>query len=321
MGELKMPVSKDRMGFVLFLSGIALCLIGLVLATIWQLNFSSTLFEIRSAVTLTGIGIFLVFFGINLISGLERPHTKFFLVLGVALSAIAMITFQAFYPWKWRYPSVIYALGILSMISSLFVNAVPNETEVKTAEVVKEESSLSERTFLPEREFLNLNRELEEKLEIVEMIHYKTRDLLDLPVDIKNYHKRIREMNENLIGGYEDTINRLYEIIDDCDYILNRNDESVTPLNFVGSVSTHLQDILRREGISPIGITAGEEKFDPIKHEVKKRVVVDGIEEGTIVRKLREGYTRNSMVVRPAWVEIAVKQQDDSRRQDDNSER
>jgi molecular chaperone GrpE (heat shock protein) len=140
------------------------------------------------------------------------------------------------------------------------------------------------------------------------MIHYKTRDLLDLPADIKNYHKQIRKMNEDVIDRHDDLINRLYEVIDDCNYILNQNDESVTLPQFAGSASTHLQDILRREGIVPIEVTIGEEKFDPIKHEIKKRVVVDGTEEGTIMRKLRGGYTRNSIIVRPVWVEIAVTQ-------------
>nr|QNO46342.1 protein GrpE [Methanosarcinales archaeon ANME-2c ERB4] len=307
-----MSVSESRRGFVLFLSGLALCLIGLALSIIWQLNFSSTLFEIRSAVTLTGIGIFLLFLGINLIFGLKIPYAKFFFFSGVVLSAIAMIAFQAYYPWEWRYPCVTYAVGILSMISSFFANVMQRESGKNSVDAVKTESSLPERTFLPEREFLNLNRELEEKLEIIEMIHYKTRDLLDLPADIKNYHKQIRKMNEDVIDRHDDLINRLYEVIDDCNYILNQSDESVTLPQFAGSASTHLQDILRREGIVPIEVTIGEEKFDPIKHEIKKRVVVDGTEEGTIIRKLREGYTRNSMIVRPAWVEIAVTPHEDN---------
>lgn len=307
-----MSVSENWMGFVLFLSGLALCLIGFALSIIWQLNFSSTLFEIRGAVTLTGIGIFLLFLGINLIFGLKIPYAKFFFFSGVVLSAIGMIAFQAYYPWEWRYPCVTYALGILSMISSLFANVMQRGSEINFVDAVKKESFLPERTFLPEREFLNLNRELEEKLEIIEMIHYKTRDLLDLPADIKNYHKQFRKMNENLIDRHEDLVNRLHEVIDDCNYILNQTNESVTLPKFVGSVSTHLQDILRREGIFPIEVTTGEEKFDPVKHEVKRSVVVDGIEEGTIIRKLREGYTRNSMIVRPAWVEIAVTQHEDN---------
>ena len=308
MGEMKMSVSENRMGVVLFLSGLALCLIGLALSLIWQLNFSSTLFEIRSAVTLTGIGIFLLFLGANLIFGLKIPYAKLFFFSGVVLSTIAMIAFQAYYPWEWRYPCVTYAVGILSMISSLFANVMQRESGKASVDAIKTESSLPERTFLPEREFLNLNKELEEKLEIIEMIHYKTRDLLDLPADIKNYHKQIRKMNEDVIDRHDDLINRLYEVIDDCNYILNQSDESVTLPQFAGSASTHLQDILRREGIVPIEVTIGEEKFDPIKHEIKKRVVVDGTEEGTIMRKLREGYTRNSIIVRPVWVEIAVTQ-------------
>ena len=308
----KMVVSENRMGFVLFLSGLALCLIGFALSLVWQLNFSSTLFEIRSAVTLTGIGIFLLFLGVNLIFGLKMPYAKLFFFLGVVLSTIAMIAFQEYYPWEWRYPCVTYALGILSMISSLFANVTQRESEINSVDEVKKESFLPERTFLPEREFLNLNRELEEKLEIIEMIHYKTRDLLDLPADIKNYHKQIRKMNEDVIDKHDDLINRLYEVIDDCNYILNQTDASVTLPQFAGSASTHLQDILRREGIVPIEVTTGEEKFDPIKHEVKRKVVVDGIEEGTIMRKLREGYARNSRIVRPAWVEIAATQQEDN---------
>ncbi len=64
-------------------------------------------------------------------------------------------------------------------------------------------------------------------------------------------------------------------------------------------------DILKRLGLESIE-TAGQ-KFDPNLHEAIGRVESPDAEDQTILGQAQKGYKFKGKLLRPAWVQVAVK--------------
>ena len=65
-----------------------------------------------------------------------------------------------------------------------------------------------------------------------------------------------------------------------------------------------INDLLKREGLEEIA--AEGELFDPFRHEVVAKDVVEGQPEDTVIDVLRKGYQFRGKVIRPAMVRIAM---------------
>ena len=134
----------------------------------------------------------------------------------------------------------------------------------------------------------------EDHAEIKENIRY----LQDLFVRRLNEDKQKTEMIRHLQGL--STFAVIEPFISDMLLILDRISGSED--DFVRSIGEELYAALNRRGVECIEAT---ERFNPAKHRVIRTMDDDSVDELTVRQVIRNGYTFDGKVVRPAEVIVA----------------
>ncbi|MGH9320553.1 MAG: nucleotide exchange factor GrpE [Vicinamibacteria bacterium] len=95
---------------------------------------------------------------------------------------------------------------------------------------------------------------------------------------------------------------QLLEVADNLERALSyaAEDDPLSP--GVRAVLAHLLDLLRRQGVTPLGVEPGE-PFDPRFHEAVETQEGD-TEETTVAAVLQSGYLLDGQVLRPARVVV-----------------
>ena len=125
--------------------------------------------------------------------------------------------------------------------------------------------------------------------------------------DLTNYKRRAADqMDELRRSAKEQLILKVLGVIDDFSRAIEMiPQDAVAPgwfegLEFVGK---NFQTILDSEGISKI--EAKGQPFEPWEHEAVFFEETDEVEEGTVVRVIREGYKFRDRVLRAAQVSVS----------------
>jgi molecular chaperone GrpE len=134
-------------------------------------------------------------------------------------------------------------------------------------------------------------------------------DLQRLQAEFANYRKRVlREQTRAVELASEPLVRRLLEVLDEFDLALMAADKQPDFDRFLHGVElvyAKLQDILRAEGLERI--EADGKPFDPQKHEALMHSGGEGDGEPVVADVLRQGYTLNGHVIRPAGVRVGRK--------------
>jgi molecular chaperone GrpE len=133
--------------------------------------------------------------------------------------------------------------------------------------------------------------------------------LLRKQAEFENYKKRIdREKSEFMQFASSDLMKELLNALDSFDLALHNAGSGA------GSESTQrgfeliykqLLDTMARFGLK--SIEAKGKKFDPNFHQAVSTEPSEDMEENTVIKEMRKGYTLNGRLLRPAMVSVSVK--------------
>ena len=163
-----------------------------------------------------------------------------------------------------------------------------------------------------EKQLEQVRGELEERKKIAE--GYLER-LMRMQAEFENYRKRVDKDREEYIKfASENIIRDLVDVSENLERAIiagqdaGGNGASDTLLKGVEMTLEQLNDILSREGLSPIESVG--KPFDPNYHEAVSRVASKDTPENVVVKEYMRGYLLNSKVIRPAKVEVAFSEPD-----------
>ena len=122
--------------------------------------------------------------------------------------------------------------------------------------------------------------------------------------EFQNYRRRVdadkAETYQSAVGGI---IKRYLPVLDDMERAMQARPANLAWADGVELICRKLQSILEAEGLKRI--EAEGQKFDPNIHEAIAQEPVDGMESGTDVAVVRNGYMLGDRVIRPAMVRVA----------------
>ena len=148
-----------------------------------------------------------------------------------------------------------------------------------------------------EEQVLKLNTELEEARAA----------LLRERADFVNYKRRSDQEREDMVKHLNaGLISKLLPVLDDFGMALDHTPDAAEGKAWaegVGLINRKLLNILESEGA--VLIAAEGEEFDPAQHEALGFAESAAHSEGQVVAVVRQGYTLNGRVLRPAQVILA----------------
>ena len=126
--------------------------------------------------------------------------------------------------------------------------------------------------------------------------------------DLDNYKKRAaQEMEESRERIAAQLLLKLVTVADDFSRAVNHlPEDAVDPSWFEGIQLVHrsMENVLHSEGLSRIEAAIGQ-PFDVYEHEAVFFEPTDEVEEGAVVRVIRDGYKLRNRVLRAAQVSVA----------------
>jgi len=169
-------------------------------------------------------------------------------------------------------------------------NPEPNQPEVssETDQAPAEPETAAER-----------DRLLAEKAELQDL-------LLRARAEFDNFRRRTeRERSEYIQFAAMDLVRGLLPVLDDFERALQVKTADENYHKGVELIYNRLTDTLKKAGLEPIE-TAGK-KFDPNLHEAISRVETEEHEDHAVLGEMQKGYNFKGKLLRPAWVQVAVK--------------
>ena len=122
--------------------------------------------------------------------------------------------------------------------------------------------------------------------------------------EFQNYRRRVEadkaETYQTAVGNI---IKRYLPVLDDMERAMQARPAELAWANGVELICRKLQSILEAEGLKRI--EAEGQKFDPNFHEAIALEPTDGVESGTVIAVVRNGYMLGEHVIRPAMVRVA----------------
>ena len=122
--------------------------------------------------------------------------------------------------------------------------------------------------------------------------------------EFQNYRRRVEadkaETYQTAVGSI---IKRYLPVLDDMERAMQARPADLAWAEGVELICRKLQSILEAEGLKRI--EAEGQKFDPNFHEAIAQEPVDGVESGTVIGIVRNGYMLGERVIRPAMVRVA----------------
>jgi molecular chaperone GrpE len=122
--------------------------------------------------------------------------------------------------------------------------------------------------------------------------------------EFQNYRRRLEadkaETYQSAVGSI---IKRYLPVLDDMERAMQARPANLAWADGVELICRKLQSILEAEGLKRI--EAEGQKFDPNFHEAIAQEPVEGVESGTVIAVVRNGYMLGERVIRPAMVRVA----------------
>ncbi len=122
--------------------------------------------------------------------------------------------------------------------------------------------------------------------------------------EFQNYRRRMEaEKADTYRMAVGSIIKRYLPVLDDMERALGTRPADLPWADGIELICRKLQSILEAEGLKRI--EAVGQKFDPNFHEAISQEPVEGVESGTVVGVIRNGYMLGDQVIRPAMVRVA----------------
>ena len=122
--------------------------------------------------------------------------------------------------------------------------------------------------------------------------------------DFQNYRRRVEgEKAETYQLAVGSIIKRYLPVLDDMERAIEARPADLAWADGVELICRKLQSVLEAEGLKRI--EAEGQKFDPNFHEAISQEPADGVESGTVLGIIRNGYMLGDRVIRPAMVRVA----------------
>ncbi len=173
-------------------------------------------------------------------------------------------------------------------------NAVPTESVTANADV--NETAPDNMAAIEE-----LQKQLTEAQSLV--VEYKD-GWQRAVADFQNYKRRIdaesKDTYQNAVGNI---LRRYLPILDDLERALGHRPADLPWTDGIELIYRKLQTILENEGLKRI--EAEGQPFDPNFHEAISQEPVEGVECGTVIGIVQQGYMLGERVIRPAMVRVA----------------
>jgi molecular chaperone GrpE len=122
--------------------------------------------------------------------------------------------------------------------------------------------------------------------------------------EFQNYRRRVEadkaETYQTAVGSI---IKRYLPVLDDMERAMQARPAGLAWAEGVELICRKLQSILEAEGLKRI--EAEGQKFDPNFHEAIAQEPMEGVESGTVIGIVRNGYMLGERVIRPAMVRVA----------------
>jgi molecular chaperone GrpE len=122
--------------------------------------------------------------------------------------------------------------------------------------------------------------------------------------EFQNYRRRVEadkaETYQTAVGSI---IKRYLPVLDDMERAMQARPAGLAWAEGVELICRKLQSILEAEGLKRI--EAEGQKFDPNFHEAIAQEPMEGVESGTVIGIVRNGYMLGERVIRPAIVRVA----------------
>ena len=122
--------------------------------------------------------------------------------------------------------------------------------------------------------------------------------------DFQNYKRRLdSERSETYRIAAGDIVKRSLPILDDLERALAARPAELAWADGIDLIYRKWQALLEGEGVTRI--LAEGQPFDPNFHEAVSQEPAEGVESGTVIGVLRQGYMLGERVLRPAMVRVA----------------
>jgi molecular chaperone GrpE len=122
--------------------------------------------------------------------------------------------------------------------------------------------------------------------------------------DFQNYRRRVEaEKAETYQLAVGSVIKRYLPVLDDMERAIESRPADLAWADGIELICRKLQSILEAEGLKRI--EAVGQKFDPNFHEAISQEPAEGVESGTVLGVIRNGYMLGERVIRPAMVRVA----------------
>jgi molecular chaperone GrpE len=122
--------------------------------------------------------------------------------------------------------------------------------------------------------------------------------------EFQNFRRRVEsdkaETYQTAVGSI---IKRYLPVLDDMERAMQARPADLAWADGIELICRKLQSILEAEGLKRI--EAEGQKFDPNFHEAIAQEPVEGVESGTVIGVVRNGYMLGERVIRPAMVRVA----------------
>ncbi len=122
--------------------------------------------------------------------------------------------------------------------------------------------------------------------------------------EFQNYKKRLdrdRESDKAIMKG--DLIKRFLPVLDDLQRALKDRPADSPWAAGIELIARKFEAVLKAEGVTRI--EAEGQPFDPTYHEAISYEPADGVESGSVIGVVQNGYMLGDYVVRPAQVRVA----------------
>jgi len=124
--------------------------------------------------------------------------------------------------------------------------------------------------------------------------------------EFENFRRRAeRERSEYLQFAAMELVRDLLPVLDDFDRARKMATVDENYAKGMDLIYNRFFEVLKKLGLEPIE-TAGQ-KFDPNLHEAIGRVETPDAEDQSILGEMQKGYNFKGKLLRPAWVQVAVK--------------
>jgi molecular chaperone GrpE len=122
--------------------------------------------------------------------------------------------------------------------------------------------------------------------------------------ELQNYRRRVeREQAESYQAALGSIVKRYLTILDDLERALAHRPADLPWADGIELIYRKLQTILENEGLKRI--EAEGQPFDPNFHEAIAQEPAVGVESGTVIGVIQQGYMLGERVIRPAMVRVA----------------